>query len=151
MGRSPFLRETQGSFLFAVEVDAIPPDGTGFEVPCSSMSVVTDPYVFHQNARREINTATLTSVLKTYGGVRSFDLAQRNQQVRVDVFLVDAITHTILVVDFVTKDLSCRILRRSGRRCCLCYIGWASHVWHAPFPFRTRFSDSRMPSKFADG
>lgn len=76
--------ETQGSFLFAVEVDAIPPDGTGFEVPCSNMSVVTDPYVFHQNARREINTATLTSVLKTYGGVRSFGLAQRNQQVRVD-------------------------------------------------------------------
>ncbi|KAJ7188136.1 RNA recognition motif 2-domain-containing protein [Mycena filopes] len=64
VGRSPFLAETQGSFLLAVEVDTgAPATGSGVE-----------------NAKREINITTLLGVLKAYGAVRSFGLAQDNKQ-----------------------------------------------------------------------
>ncbi|KAF7361813.1 Meiosis protein mei2 [Mycena venus] len=63
VGKSSFLAETQGSFLLAVEVITKPSDATGSE-----------------NAKRDINIATVISLLKAYGGVRSFSLASDNQQ-----------------------------------------------------------------------
>ncbi|KAJ7770133.1 hypothetical protein DFH07DRAFT_805863 [Mycena maculata] len=63
VGKSPFLTETQGTFLFAAEVNAIQPDAGGIA-----------------NSTREINIATLTNVLKSYGAVRSFGVAQEKQQ-----------------------------------------------------------------------
>ncbi|KAJ6587017.1 hypothetical protein DFH09DRAFT_242380 [Mycena vulgaris] len=62
VGKSPFLTETNGSFLFAVEVNANLPDATGFE-----------------NSKREIKITTLLELLKAYGELRSFGLAQENQ------------------------------------------------------------------------
>ncbi|KAJ7703102.1 hypothetical protein B0H17DRAFT_1127438 [Mycena rosella] len=63
VGKSPFLMETHGSFLFAVEVNADPSDTPGSD-----------------NPKREIKISTLLSVLKAYGDLRSFGLAQGNQQ-----------------------------------------------------------------------
>ncbi|KAJ7783276.1 hypothetical protein B0H16DRAFT_1710071 [Mycena metata] len=64
VGKSPFLAETQGSFLLAVEMDSGASANGGVK-----------------NAKREINVKTLLGVLQAYGGVRSFGLAQENQQV----------------------------------------------------------------------
>ncbi|KAJ6499986.1 RNA recognition motif 2-domain-containing protein [Mycena vitilis] len=56
VGNSAFLAETQGSFVIAADANGV------------------------ENAKREINVATLINVLKAYGGVRSFGLAKENQQ-----------------------------------------------------------------------
>ncbi|KAJ7497388.1 hypothetical protein FB451DRAFT_229968 [Mycena latifolia] len=62
VGKSSFLLETNGSFLFAVEVKkANPSDGS-------------------ESTTREINIATLINVLKAYGELRSFSLAQEENQ-----------------------------------------------------------------------
>ncbi|KAJ7446152.1 hypothetical protein B0H11DRAFT_387125 [Mycena galericulata] len=63
VGKSSFLTETQGWFLFAVELNAIQLDAGESE-----------------NSKREIDIATLINVLKAYGGVRSFSLGQESQQ-----------------------------------------------------------------------
>ncbi|KAK7005596.1 meiosis protein mei2 [Favolaschia claudopus] len=62
VGQSSFLAEIQGSFLLTVDVVPKPPASTGTE------------------ARREIGIATVTSLLKAYGGLRSFGLASDTEQ-----------------------------------------------------------------------
>lgn len=65
VGKSTFLQETNGAFLFAVtvEVNANPSDSPVLE-----------------NSKRKITTMTLINLLKAYGGLRSFGPAPDNQQ-----------------------------------------------------------------------
>ncbi|KAJ7178435.1 RNA recognition motif 2-domain-containing protein [Mycena crocata] len=78
VGKSSFLSETQGAFLFAVQVNVNSSNANGSIYTVQFKQTVT--FFLIQNSRREINVTTLIDVLKAYGGLRAFGLAQGNQQ-----------------------------------------------------------------------
>ncbi|KAJ6625550.1 hypothetical protein B0H10DRAFT_1942450 [Mycena sp. CBHHK59/15] len=67
VGKSPFLTETEGTFFFAVE------------------AVTTDPAGL-DNTKREIDIATLTNLLKAYGGLRSFTFTSSRKVFHVEYY-----------------------------------------------------------------